>query len=288
MPPQNHWPPRSSVIDFATYQAMIEENPHWRSTPDKIAWRINAKRVLVLGWPRAILLQFAHPMIAQGIAQHSDFAKSSKAKTDRFYRTLTRMLQLSFGTPEEVWKAARGVDAAHARVYGERESVPYAAREADLMQWVYATFVDSSIKAYETFIRPLSDEEKDLYVHQGSIVGPLLGAPVGYFPDRYGALDAYMRQMIEGDELVVDDQARELARQVLSGYPAPIIQPLSAFGLTLVTKMMLPDKLREAFNLTVTAQDKFFFDRLAQSSRTAHRVLPRRIHQWGMANRASR
>ena len=38
-----------------------------------VAQRLNAERLVLLGWTRAILLQLAHPLIAAGVYDHSSF-----------------------------------------------------------------------------------------------------------------------------------------------------------------------------------------------------------------------
>jgi len=44
--------------------------------PLTVSRRINAERLALLGWSRAILLQFAHPLVAAGVADHSTFRGS--------------------------------------------------------------------------------------------------------------------------------------------------------------------------------------------------------------------
>src|SRR6187397_2596831 len=53
-----------------------------------IAERINAERVVLAGWSRAILLQLAHPLVAQGVADHSSFSRQQgRASTNVERRT---------------------------------------------------------------------------------------------------------------------------------------------------------------------------------------------------------
>lgn len=54
-----------------------------------ITWRVNAERIVLLGWARAILLQLAHPLVAQGVADHSSFSRrQGGASTNAERRTL--------------------------------------------------------------------------------------------------------------------------------------------------------------------------------------------------------
>src|SRR5690606_28366098 len=48
-------------------------NEHTGTQAVPISRIVNAERVVLLGWTRAILLQFAHPLIAAAIHEHSDF-----------------------------------------------------------------------------------------------------------------------------------------------------------------------------------------------------------------------
>jgi len=65
--------------------------------PSELPRRINAERILLLGWTRAVLLQLAHPLIAAGVADHSTFRGSTVAAFSRLHHTVVSMLALTFG-----------------------------------------------------------------------------------------------------------------------------------------------------------------------------------------------
>src|SRR5688572_28250626 len=79
------------------------------SSPDSIAvpidqrigWKLQREIVLLLAWAPAILLQLAHPLVAQGIADHSTFRTQRGGRAQRLYHTIDAMLQLCFGTEAE-------------------------------------------------------------------------------------------------------------------------------------------------------------------------------------------
>ena len=58
--------------------------------PESASWRINGERAVVLGWPCAILMQFAHPLIAAGVAEHSSFRQSRLSPLVRLHGTIQR------------------------------------------------------------------------------------------------------------------------------------------------------------------------------------------------------
>jgi uncharacterized protein (DUF2236 family) len=41
--------------------------------PGSLTWRVNREGVLLLGGGRALLLQVAHPLVAAGVAEHSNY-----------------------------------------------------------------------------------------------------------------------------------------------------------------------------------------------------------------------
>ena len=62
--------------------------------------------MLLLGWGRAILMQFAHPLVARGVAEHSAFRAEAFGGWRRLHRTLGAMLALTFGDREQAQRAA--------------------------------------------------------------------------------------------------------------------------------------------------------------------------------------
>src|SRR5258705_13856349 len=64
--------------------------------PGSEAWALNREAMLLLGaGPRALLLQLAHPQVAAGVADHSDFRADPWA---RLSGTLRSYLRIVYGT----------------------------------------------------------------------------------------------------------------------------------------------------------------------------------------------
>jgi uncharacterized protein (DUF2236 family) len=195
--------------------------------PGSMPWKLHKEVVLLLGWGRAILLQLAHPLVAQGVAEHSVFLAQPGARLERLRKTIDSMLALTFGEPWEVASAASAINAIHDRVRGTlksstkifMEGTCYSARNAELLKWVHATLLDSFILTYQICVGSLTAEQKDAYCYESSsAIEPLLGIPTGYLPRSADELRQYMAQVLGSGELEVTETARLLGKAVL--YPA--------------------------------------------------------------------
>jgi uncharacterized protein (DUF2236 family) len=86
------------------YPPAAERDPEFYFSPQSTIWRINREQILLLGGPRALLMQVAHSMVAEAVYDHSYvFQKPLK----RLLRTLELTLALVFGTRREVMQAAK-------------------------------------------------------------------------------------------------------------------------------------------------------------------------------------
>ena len=83
-----------------------------------ISWRVNAERLMLLAWARAILLQLAHPLIAAGVAEHSTFRGGVLAAALRLHHTVHAMLSLTFGDAPAREQTLDTIRAIHRRVNG--------------------------------------------------------------------------------------------------------------------------------------------------------------------------
>src|SRR3954451_5151728 len=89
-----------------------------RPSPGGMTWTIAGERLAVLAWPRAILLQLAHPLVAAGVARHSGFRASTFAPFVRLRSTVGAMRRLTFGSDEAAAAALRQIRGIHDRVNG--------------------------------------------------------------------------------------------------------------------------------------------------------------------------
>src|SRR6185295_12002332 len=77
---------------------------------DSITRRINRENILLLGGGRALLMQLAHPKVAAGVDEHSDF-RSHPVR--RLRRTILMTMAIVFGDRDTALGAARTVNQVH-------------------------------------------------------------------------------------------------------------------------------------------------------------------------------
>ncbi len=245
---------------------------------DSVTWRINQEPALLLGGGRALLMQLAHPGVAAGVADHSDFRKRP---LDRLLRTLELTIALTFGTREEALAAARQINSVHQRVRG----AGYSATDPRLLLWVHATLIDSALVTYAAFVGSLPAGDRETYYQEAKLTGGLLGLANSRYPASLGEFDAYVERMLRGAELVVDARARELAgavlRPSLRRVPPPAFRPLET-----ITAGLLPARLRLDYGLPWGVAERLGFAAVRAGLPTATRLLPRRFRQVTPARRA--
>ena len=94
--------------------------PHDRSQdpgfgPELVTWRVMREPLLILGAGRALLMQAAHPLVAQGAIDHSAFATDPFG---RFERTVEWVTVVCFGTTAEAREISQHVLRVHRRIAG--------------------------------------------------------------------------------------------------------------------------------------------------------------------------
>lgn len=280
--------------------------------PGSEAWALNREAMLLLGaGPRALLLQVAHPLIAAGVDQHSDFRSDPWG---RLAGTLRSYLRIVYGTGARARAEIRRLNELHRGIRGEvhepearaRHGASYTARDPELSLWVHATLVDSTIVAYDAWIEPLSDERRARYYAETLPIAAAFGIPASVLPQDLGAFEDYLATMLEpGGAVVVGDVARELSAAILHpplgpaaamlGEPSAALAPwLDAIPATWYDWLfwpsieLLPDSVREGYGLPWGTRQRIVSAWLVAAWQAWRPVLPTAFRTMPQALQADR
>jgi uncharacterized protein (DUF2236 family) len=255
-------------------------------SPGTVFWRTSREPALLLAGMRALLLQIAHPKIAQGVADHSRYREDPLG---RGIRTFTAVYSLVFGSRDEAIESAMRVRTVHDHVHGRvTDPLPpgmdqwYDANDPDLLLWVAATLLDSAIVAYELFIEPMSAAEKEQCYQQAKLFGQLFGIPEQRYPGSWREFQTWWSQMLHSDTLTVTDTACRIYQGLLRG--TWFTRLLAPFNYSMAA-MLLPEHLADSYGMRRTVPVRFVFHAMVWTTRVLVRLLPRRLRGVPAARR---
>lgn len=234
-----------------------------------VARRINRETFMLLGGPAAVLMQIAHPLVAAGVHQHSTFRRSPFR---RLVRTADTTLAIVFGERAAAERALKRIDRSHGPVHGHAaDGRAYRARDPDLLLWVQATLVLTSLRWYEDVIGRLSDAERESYWNEGKFFARELGVPEEMLPDTIADLERYEAEMLRTN-VKPDAIAAVVGRDVLRPYawlPEVLYWPSDA-----LTAALVPRSLHSAFGLRYGRSERLFHRGVIVAAGALRRVLP--------------
>ncbi len=214
--------------------------------PGSMAWRVDREVIILAGGSCALLMQLAHPAVAAGVEQHSDFRADPFA---RLRRTLTASFDVVFGSTPRAERAIRRMNAIHAAVRG---SVPetgrdYMARDPRLLLWVHATLIDTALRVYDRYVEPLSEADAEAYYAESIEIATRLGVPHDAMPASLAGMRDEMARMIASGEVEVSPTARGLAPFVL--HPTRFPPRLAWDAAHLISLSVLPPAVRRGYGI---------------------------------------
>lgn len=208
--------------------------------PGSLTWRVNGEAVLLLGGGRALLLQVAHPGVAAGVAEFSNYREDPWR---RLYRTLDTTLTIAFGDEETSKAASTRLRRVHKRIAGtDDRGEPYRALDPQLLLWVHATLIDTSLAMYTRYIGRLTADELERYYGEMKVLGEAYSIPRETMPADYEAFRDYWDSILDGG-LRVTETTRDVTDAVLRPDLTPLAWPAVEL-LRMVTVGTLPAGLR--------------------------------------------
>jgi uncharacterized protein (DUF2236 family) len=249
--------------------------------PDTIMWRINREAVLLGSGPAALLLQIAHPSVARGVAEHSNF-ESDPWK--RLHGTINTTLAMVFGDGLSAERAVRKLNRVHGGIRGEG----YRAMDPELLLWVQTTLILTSVEAYQRWVGPLSAGEKEQFWQEARRVGVRLGIGLDFSPADWPGLEAYWAWMLSPDGPIrVSDVARRLAPSIIRP-PFPLVPGLALDLLTLPGFALLPARIRDEYGVAWDARREALARVLGAAVKGWTHVIPEPLRSMPQAVAANR
>lgn len=249
--------------------------------PDSMMWRINREAVLLGAGPAALLLQVAHPLIAEGVAHHSSF-ESDPWK--RLHGTIRTTMDMVFGDGRAAERAIKRLNSVHAGVRGPG----YRAMDPHLLLWVQATLIVTSVAAYQSWVGPLSPDELERFWQEARAVGTRLGIPLAQSPASWPALEAYWQEMLADDGPIhATDTGKRMSRLIVRPpfplVPGPLVDLVALPGMAL-----LPPRLRAEFGIEWGPRKAALARALSSAVRAWTATVPRQLRSMPQAIAADR
>ncbi|MEY9913057.1 uncharacterized protein (DUF2236 family) [Catenulispora sp. MAP12-49] len=235
--------------------------------------RVVSEACVLGGAGRAILLQVAHPKVAQGVSEHSRFTENP---LKRLRGTLDFIYGTTLGTSEESARVASVVNRIHTYVTG----AGYSANDPDLQLWVAATLYKSAVQMYELTLGPMPAAMQEEFCRESALYGTLLGCPEDMWPSSVAEFEKYWDGALAA--LVVSDDAKRICHDLLYSRAVPFyLRPLLPVN-RLITTGLLPEHLRDEFGLVWDARRERLFRFGVRAARLAYPRVPRRVRRLPM------
>jgi uncharacterized protein (DUF2236 family) len=256
--------------------------------PESITWRRAGDARTMFGAGAALLLQVAHPTVAAGVREHSDFKEDPWG---RLWRTLDYVHMLVYGGPEAAANTGRAMRAMHQRIKGVApDGRRYHALEPEAYAWVHATLAETIIGAHKRFGRPLDERQRAQFWDEWRGLGRLLGVREQDMPETWDGFRAYVEEMcatrLEPSD-VVDDVLESLAEPKAPDVPGlgartwKAVTLPTAHTMRLATIGLLPGTARDRLGLEWTRAMEIELNLIGRLSRSTTAVMPRSLRVVG-------
>jgi uncharacterized protein (DUF2236 family) len=245
-----------------------------------------------MGGGVALILQLYHPLVAAGVAEHSNYREEPWA---RLYRTLDTTTKIMFGPTGLAEDTAKKLRHVHGLVRGETTEAAgrfpagtkYDARTPELLMWVHATLVHVSLEVYRRYVGSLTIGEQQRYYEEQKLAAEKFGVPREKQPDTFADFNDYFDAMLAGDDTAVTASLLDVVDATLNPPLPKVARPLVE-ALNLATIGLLPPALREELHLPWGPTRRRLFDASRVVLSRSLPVLPRLFREFPPARSADR
>jgi len=145
---------------------------------------------------QVLVLQVAHPVVAAGVRDHSNYTEDPWT---RLMRTAASLSIYIYGGPEGAKFEADRLRELHKEFRGtQADGRRYSALNPRAYAWVHATLVKVPVDTQRFFGHPMSEAELAEYYAQMCDIGRLLGVRDQDMPPDWPAFERYYDEMVAG------------------------------------------------------------------------------------------
>jgi uncharacterized protein (DUF2236 family) len=244
---------------------------------------------------QVLVLQVAHPVVAAGVRDHSDYTEDPWTRLMRTGASLS--IYVYGGTDGARYEAAR-LRTLHRTFTGFDAGRRYSALDPAAYAWVHATLVKVPVDVQRFFGRPLSAAELAEYYAQMCDIGRLLGVRERDLPPDWAAFERYYAEQVAS---FGPNETITTLLETVHVVPNPVrwlpdrwwpkLRAAQAKGQMFLIRATLPPQLRARLGLMWTPADQRRFDRFCRwvrvfgalvppSLRTAHMRWIGKLNVW--------
>ena len=240
--------------------------------PQSLVWRYFGDNRMFLIGPRPAVLQNMLAELGQGVLDHSVFFSDTSA---RIKRSLPPIFKTVYGSEED--NAGRQVRDFHHQIKGLMPNGErYHALDPDTYFWAHATFVEQVLYFADTFVKRLTEAEKEQIYLESKTWYRRYGVSERPMPADYREFEKYWDHMMN-EVMIAHPTAKYGVGYVTKGFPrpkgvspfvwrlvSPVFNPIAAF----LTTGGMPPRGRELLGLPWTERQERLYQRFAAAWRS--------------------
>jgi uncharacterized protein (DUF2236 family) len=235
----------------------LAENPQQADAlplgPESLVWRYFGDNRMYLIGPRPAVLQNMLAELGQGVLDHSVFFDDTAA---RVKRSIPPIMMTVYGSSGD--NPGQQIRDFHRNIKGDMpDGSRYHALDPETYYWAHATFVEQVLYFADTFVKRLTEAEKEQIYLESKTWYRRYGVSDRPMPADYAEFQRYWDHMI--DEIVVaHPTAKYGVGYVTKGFPrpkgvsplawrlvSPVFNPVAAF----LTTGGMPPRTRDLLDL---------------------------------------
>ena len=244
--------------------------------------------IVMLLWPRAALMQLAHPWISPTEVESGSYGHRG---WHRWEATIMWMRMAAEADPESMARYVREVNRVHAAVRVPVDEI-HARRptfDRGNQLWVAATWFQSMLDTYTLLISEIDDDVREALLAEFARVATFLQVRPEDWPADMAAFNAYRieQEAMFPTRIPRSDAATpperplpgDLAHQVFSTYSLPYRRVRQAPTTRLLTWGLAGENLRTAYGIDWSTDRQAQFRRAARKTKYRQLIIPGQLRR---------